>query len=212
MRRIQLLHGDCVDSMKSIPDKSVDLIVTDIPYGECSRKSSGLRKLEYGLADVVDFDLVAVLSELNRVCKGSFYVFCGQGQLSRVREIFLGFGLITRCGVWEKSNPSPMNGSRFWLSGVEMVVMAKNKNAYFNEHCKNTVFKHPTTPSKMHPTQKPVKLMERFILASSRENDAVLDCFMGSGTTGVACVNTNRRFIGIEKDARYFKIAQERIK
>ena len=73
------------------------------------------------------------------------------------------------------------------------------------------IFSYNTPKNKIHEAQKPIELLERIILLSSDKNDTILDCFMGSGSTGVACVNTNRNFIGIELDEKYFEIAKERI-
>ena len=119
--------------------------------------------------------------------------------------------LTTRVGCWEKSNPSPMNGTKLWLSGMEFCVFARKPKAVFNEHCKKALWRHPSGRSKIHPTQKPTALMEQLILASSNEGETVLDFTFGSGTTGVACKNTNRKFIGIEMDDKYFEIGKNRI-
>lgn len=206
-----LLQGDCLELMRSIPDQSIDLLLTDIPYGVVNRNSNGLRKMDKGAADIVDFDLSECLNLLCRATKGSIYIFCGTEQVSEIRKTLRKDGMSTRLCIWEKTNPSPMNGQYIWLSGVECCVYGKRKGATFNEHCKNTVFRHPCGKSKLHPTQKPVDLMRRLVLASSNENDIVLDPFMGSGTTGIACVETGRRFIGIEREAEYYKIAKSRI-
>jgi len=208
---IKLIHGDCLEKMKDIPDGSIDMVLADIPYGAINRKSSGLRNLNKGIADEETFGLSDVLPEVFRVVSGSVYIFCASEQLSEIRKFFADKGMSTRLCIWEKTNPSPMNGQYMWLSGVEVCVYAKKKNATFNEHCKNTVWRFPTVRGKLHPTMKPILLMEKLILASSNENDTVLDFTMGSGSTGVACKNTNRKFIGIEKDLKYFKIAKERI-
>ncbi len=104
-----------------------------------------------------------------------------------------------------------MNGDKLWLSGVEWCLFGRFPKATFNEHCKNTVFRYPCGRNKLHPTQKPVELIERLVLASSNSGDTVFDPFMGSGTTGVAALRNQRKFIGIEKDAEYFDIAQKRI-
>lgn len=208
---VTLLLGDCLELMKSIPDRSVNLILCDLPYGEVSQKSSGLRKLDRGNADRCEMDLFEVASHFNRICTGSIYAFCGTEQISTLVFHFRSFGLTTRVGVWEKTNPSPMNGTRLWLSGLEFCVFARKPKATFNEHCKKALWQAPSGRSKVHPTEKPVSLMERLILASTNEWDIVLDNCMGSGTTGVACINTNRRFIGIEKDEKYFEIASNRI-
>lgn len=208
---IKLLQGDCLELMKDIPDGSVDLVLTDIPYGEVNRKSNGLRNLDKGKADIVTFDVKELTETLCDKTKGSIYMFCGTEQVSAIRATMVEKGLSTRLCIWEKTNPSPMNGQVIWLSGIECCVYGKKKNATFNEHCKNTVFRFPTVKGKLHPTQKPIDLMKYLIEVSSNENDIVLDPFMGSGSSGVASVHTNRNFIGIELDKDYFDIAKKRI-
>ena len=211
MSNVTLYNGDCLELMKEIPNGSVDLVLTDIPYGEVNRKSNGLRNLDKGKADIVTFDLKELTETLCDKTGGSIYMFCGTEQVSTIRATMIEKGLSTRLCIWEKTNPSPMNGQVIWLSGIECCVYGKKKNATFNEHCKNTVFRFPTVKGKLHPTQKPIDLMKYLIEVSSNENDTVLDPFMGSGSTGVACVNTNRNFIGIELDKNYFETAKCRI-
>lgn len=208
---VDLRQGDCLEILPSIEDGSVQCILTDIPYGEVSQKSSGLRKLDRGNADECNLDLGSMVDELVRVCSGSFYVFCGTEQISELVSHFRRHKLTTRVGVWEKSNPSPMNGTRLWVSGLEFCVFARKANATFNERCQKALWRAPSGQAKVHPTQKPVALMERLVLASTNPGDTVLDNTMGSGTTGVACRNTGRKFIGIELDPEYFALARERI-
>ena len=208
---INLMQGDCLELMKEIPDGSVDMVLTDIPYGEVNQKSSGLRKLDRGNADTCNFDVNVAVDDFVRIARGSFYVFCGTEQISLITAAFKRHKLTTRVCAWEKSNPSPMNGSRLWLSGMEFCVFARKPKATFNEHCQKALWKFPVGRSKIHPTEKPVSLMSRLIAASSNEGDTVLDPFMGSGATGVAAKNLNRSFIGIELDETYFNIAKERI-
>jgi site-specific DNA-methyltransferase (adenine-specific) len=167
--------------------------------------------LDKGAADVVTFSIPALVSELVRVCRGSFYIFCGTEQVSALRAIFVEAGITTRLGIWEKSNPSPMNGEKMWLSSVECCVFARLPKATFTERCKSSAWRCAIQHGKLHPTQKPLPLMVRLINASTNPGDTVLDNCMGSGTTGVACVNTGRSFVGIEMDPTYFAIAQRRI-
>lgn len=209
--KIDLWNGDCLELMKQIPDRSVDMILSDIPYGKVNRKSNGLRKLDKGKADVCEINLDTMLNEYQRLCTGTIYIFCGTEQVSHLRSGLIERDFSTRLGIWEKTNPSPMNGERLWLSSVECCVFGRKKGAVFNEHCKSSVWRNPCGRSKVHPTEKPLALIQRLVLASSSENMTVLDNCMGSGTTGVACVNTNRNFIGIEKDEKYFEIAKNRI-
>jgi site-specific DNA-methyltransferase (adenine-specific) len=191
---------------------SVDLVLTDIPYGEVNRQSGGLRSLDKGVADRFDNKNIPLLvDEFARLATNSVYVFCGTQQISALSSGFSGVGMTVRVGAWNKTNPSPMNGSRLWLSGLEFCVYARKANAVHNEHCQKALWDAPSGKSKIHPTQKPLQLFERLVRASSNEGFTVFDPFMGSGTTGVACANTGRNFIGIERDEGYFKIAQDRI-
>ena len=210
-RQVILVQGDCMVAMKRLPDLSVNLTLADIPYGEVSRKSGRLRNLDKGKADKPTFSLPEWLAETVRVTSGSVYVFCSTEQVSDLRAGLVSSGFTTRLCVWEKTNPSPMNGQHVWLSGVECCVFGKRPGGTFNLHCKNTVWRFPTVRSKDHPTQKPLALIEYLVTASTNPGDKVLDSCMGSGTTGVAAVRTGRRFIGMELDKDYFKIAQDRI-
>ena len=209
----KLLHGDCLERMKEIPDGSVDLILTDIPYDGVNRESNGLRKLDKGKADVITFDIHEFLKEVDRICSGTIIIFCAKNQLSDVFNYFENnkSGTVRQL-VWQKSNPSPMNGQHIYLSGIENAIWFKKRGSVFNAHCKNTVFKHPTGRSKLHPTEKNHALLIELILDNSNENQVVLDPCMGSSSTGVACLNTNRKFIGIELDDNYFDIGAERMR
>jgi site-specific DNA-methyltransferase (adenine-specific) len=207
----RIYNEDCLEGMKRIQDGSIDLVCTDIPYGVCNRNDNGLRNLDKNKADIETFPLADFLMEINRVTKGSVYIFCASEQLSEIRSALVQNGFTTRVCVWEKTNPSPMNGQHVWLSGIELCVYGRKKGATFNEHCKNTVFRHPCGRNKLHPTQKPLELFERFILASTNQGDVVLDPCMGSGTTAIACINTNRNYIGFELDKHYCDIANERV-
>lgn len=209
----QIINADCLDILRQLPDKCIDLVLTDVPYGVVNRPDNGLRKLEKGCADVVDFDLSIVLKVITRITKGSVYIFCGTEQVSEIRSFLIDAGFSTRLLIWEKTNPSPMNGESIWLSGVECCVYGKLPGATFNEHCKNTVLRYPVCgyKNKIHKTQKPLELFSYLIKVSSNENDIVLDCFSGSGTTAVACHNLRRRFICIEKDPDYWAASVERL-
>ena len=208
---IQLIQGDCLEKMKDIPAGSVDMVLTDIPYGEVNRKSAGLRNFDKGAADVETFHVFDALEQVVRIGSSSNYIFCGTEQVSDIRAYFVEQKYSTRLIIWEKTNPAPTNGQHLWLSSVECCVFARKKGATFNEHCKSSVIRHATCRSTLHPTQKPVPLLEILIKASSNEGDTVLDFTMGSGSTGVASKNINRNFIGIELDETYFNIAKDRI-
>lgn len=200
---------DCLQGMEQMPD--VDCIVTDIPYDVVNRESNGLRNLDKEAADVATFNLEDLTKLICSKTKGSVYMFCGSEQLSTIRATMVKEGLTTRVIVWEKTNPSPMNGQYMWLSGVELCVYGKKKGATFNLHCKNTVLRHPCGKHDIHPTQKPIPLMKELILASTNEGDVVCDPFMGSATTAMACIQTNRNYIGFELNEEYYRKSLDRI-
>ncbi len=210
---IDLRKGDCLTIIKEFENDSIDFTLTDIPYDVVNRKDNGLRNLDKEKADILTFDLVSFLNEVYRITRNSICIFCGKEQFSTIYKFFADQKGTVRPVIWQKSNPSPMNGQYIYLSGVEFAVWFKKSGAKtFNAHCKNTVFKYPNGNSKLHPTAKNLELFKELILDNTNANDLVLDTCMGSGTTGVACVNTSRNFIGIELDEKYFEIAKNRIK
>jgi DNA modification methylase len=197
--------------MRAMSDKSVAMVLTDIPYNEVTRKSNGLRNLNKGIADVLTFDLNAFLVEINRVCHGSFYIFCGQLQVSSIMRFFRDAKLSTRLGIWEKTNPSPMNGTKIWLSAFECCVYAKHAGATFTEHCKRPIWKYPVSKNKHHPTEKPLGLFERLILASSLPGDIIFDPCVGAGTTAIAAIQAGRNFVCVDNCQTYVDITNTRV-
>lgn len=97
-----LYQGDCLEIMKNIPDSSIDMILTDIPYGEVNQKSSGLRLLDRGNADTCNIDLKLLCDNFYRICKGSIYIFCGTEQISPIIQYLKQYNMTTRLCVWEK--------------------------------------------------------------------------------------------------------------
>lgn len=232
---VWLMKGDCLERMKEIPDGSVDLILTDPPYGTTACKWDSV------------IDLPLMWEQLKRIIKpsGAVVLFGAEP-----------FSSVLRCSnlkmykydwYWDKVKPSghlnarhrPMtlvetisvfcNGKTSYFPIMEKQPMRISKNyignkkdQYGDEKCvvKHIDEKHPkqiisisnaNQSGKVHPTQKPVALMEYLIKTYTNENETVLDFTMGSGTTGVACMNTNRKFIGIEMDDHYFDIGTKRI-
>lgn len=205
---IRLALGDCLDILPTL--EAVDCVLVDIPYGVVNRESGGLRKLDKAEADVVTFGLDDVVAHCVRLAATS-YVFCGTEQVSELRRGFVLAGLTTRLCIWEKTNPSPMNGESLWLSSSECCVFARKPKAYFSEHCQSSVWRGPIERDQIHPTQKPQWLFERLVRASCPKYGTVLDFCLGSGTTAVSCVRLDRKCIGVEKHAPYFDIAVKRI-
>lgn len=211
----KLIHGDCLKVLKGVPNDKVDLTLTDIPYGEVNRDDNGLRKLNKENADIETFDLQEFLKEVYRVTKGTIIIFCGKEQLSEIHKFFSdeqkkNKGTVRQL-IWEKTNPSPMNGQHIYLSGIENAVWFKKRGGTFNAHCKNTVFRYPCGRSKLHPTEKNHDLLKELILDNSNEGDLILDPCMGSGSHLYVASNLGRNCIGIELDNNYFEIAKNRI-
>ena len=163
----KIYNMDCLIALRNIPDGSIDCVCTDIPYNEVNRNDNGLRNLDKRDADTGIFDVTHLTKTLCEKTKGSIYMFCGINQVSPIRMAMTDCGLSTRLLIWEKTNPSPMNGDKLWLSGIECCLYGKKPNAVFNEFCKNGVFRYPSGQSTIHPTEKPLNLIRRLILASS---------------------------------------------
>lgn len=207
----EIYHADCISFMQKLTNGMFDLTITDIPYGEVNRESNGLRNLNKKEADIVTFNLDELVDELCRLTKGSIYIFCGTEQVSAIRARMVKNGLSTRLGIWEKTNPSPMNGEHIWLSGLECCVFGKKSGAYFGERCKNSIWRFPSGKSTNHPTEKPLALISYLMSVSSKIGDIVFDPFLGSGTTAIAAINSGRKFLGVELNNQYYLSAKKRI-
>lgn len=207
-----VICGDALTEMGLMADGSVDAIITDPPYNEVNHASNGLRSLDKGSADSDSLDIEKVAAEMVRLTAGSIYVFCGFEQVSLWVREFKARKMIVRAGMWVKTNPSPMNGKHFWLSGVEFCVAAKKPRSYFNKHCKLPVWPGPTQRNvPWHPTPKPIWLLRDFIDASVPEGGVVLDPFAGSGSTGVACLDKGHKSILIDYVPLYASKMVERL-
>jgi DNA modification methylase len=186
---VELTLGDCLEVMKQIPDKSVDLCLTDPPYGIGIAKNPFRQKFEKKEWDNF-IPTKEYFGEIFRISKN---------QVIWGGNYFTEFLYPSRCFyIWDKVQPE-----KFSSAMVEMAWVSKQSPA--------KMFKQRVVAfEKFHPTTKPLNLME-WCLGYFPNAQSVIDPFMGSGTTGVACKNLNRKFIGIEKDANYFEIASKRI-
>ena len=227
---MKLMQGDCLEKMKDIPDKSIDMILCDLPYGTTACKWDSIIPFE------------PLWEQYNRIIKdnGAIVLFGSEPFSSELRMSNL--KMYKYDMYWKKSKPvNHMNAKRMPMRYIETISVFYKKQPTFNLDKKdnpiittstttNTVFgksingytrkveynsKFDLLEFKkdggLHPTQKPVGLLEYLIKTYTNEGETVLDNCMGSGSTGVACKNTNRNFIGIELDKKYFNIAKERI-
>lgn len=230
-----LMHGDCLELMKEIPDSSIDFILCDLPYGTTRNKWDSV------------IDLTALWSEYKRVSRGAI-VLTAQTPFDKVLGVS-NLEMLRYEWIWEKTAATGhLNAKKMPMKAHENILVFYDKLPTYNPQithghkrktstktCDNGTnygnqklesisydstsryprsvieFSSDKQKSSLHPTQKPAGLMEYLIKTYTNEGDTVLDNCMGSGTTGVACVNTGRKFIGIEMDESYFNIARERI-
>ncbi len=220
---IQLLHGDSMELLKSIPDKSIDLVVTDPPYNFgnkggrfYAKNSSTQRKYcdELMKLDCCDFEPKPFLDLIKAKCLHTYiYIFCNKtlvaDYIEWAKENKCSYDILVMC----KSNPIPAYNNHY-MSDLEYIIVIREPGTYFSKDKNIELFRkwYMTNCKKgIHPAEKPLELIKKFIQVGSKEGDTILDCFMGSGTTGAACKELNRNFIGIEIDDNYFSLCQERI-
>ncbi|ERF61833.1 DNA methylase family protein [Treponema socranskii subsp. socranskii VPI DR56BR1116 = ATCC 35536] len=212
---INLLHGDCIDLLPKIPAESIDAVITDPPYF-LGMTHNGQKGCFNDLAICKPF-YEKLFTAYKRVLKpdGCVYFFCDWRSYAFYYPIMYGILGVKNMLVWDKQ-AGPGN---FYTYQHELVIFTTKRNA-FNVKGTYSIISgirsfvsgaRKTNGEKVHPTQKPVELIEKFIKDSTDEGGTVLDTFMGSGTTGVACINTGRKFIGMELDDNYFSIAKTRI-
>ncbi len=196
--------GDMLELCKDIEDKSIDLVLTDIPFN-ISQKSAGLRTLDYGEWDNQLGMEEQWVEEMIRVTRGTLIIFCGMEQFS---SIFLRMKkeFSTRCLIWHRTNPNVINCDKLYIESSDFAVYGKRSKSTYNPKYKHNLFNYPVVHNKkrFHPTQKPIKLFEELVLDTTKEGDVVLDPFSGSGTSAEAAFRTGRKFICIERNEEYY--------
>jgi site-specific DNA-methyltransferase (adenine-specific) len=217
---ITLYCGDCLEVMPQLGGP-VDVVLTDPPYGDINHvkrlherakyKGGPIRNLHKGNGDFVGFDWDDLLGQIDTISKKWIYMFAGD-KTGYVRSFFNSMDCMTRIGVWEKTNPTPLHGQYIWTSSVEICAIVRKRNADFFEFCQSPVWRFPTENTTEHPTEKPVRLFMKIIRSSAKKTDLILDPFAGSGTTGLAAQNDGRRCVMIEQSEEYCKIAVDRLR
>lgn len=240
MPNIDLYNGDCLQIMDNIPDKSIDMVLCDLPYG-CTKCSWDV---------IIPFD--KLWNQYKRICKDNaaillfgnepfssllrvsnldwyrYDIYWEKERLTNIQQVKRRVGkTVESISVFYKQQctynpqmikydgPKRTNKVKDGKLGLLTDLNAKKVNEYNDTGYRYPTqvwkFQRDTLKSNLHPTQKPLALCEELIKTFSNEGDAVLDNCMGSGTTGVACKKLNRNFIGIELDENYYNIAKERI-
>lgn len=229
MSEYKLYNGDCLEVMDKLIEEGVkvDAIITDPPYN-ISRKNNfttmGRAGIDFGEWDK-GFDLTGWIKYCNPLLKkgGNIVIFNDWKNMSYITEALEHNGFEIKDLIrWEKSNPMPRNRDRRFIVDYEVAVWAVKKGGKWTFNRISDLYERPkiihgitSRAEKVlgsHPTQKPIGVMTWLINRLSNENDIILDCFMGSGSTGVAAVNANRKFIGIELDKNYYDISENRLR
>lgn len=244
-----IVCADCLDILKQLPDKCVDLVCTDCPYkiigggcatgtygnlrqdapkgvlfrgcGRCAKKWETAGQLDENYKNVKsgkmfennNIEFSDWLPDVYRVLKNGThcYIMVNGRNLAELQKQAEKVGFkYQNLLVWEKGNATP---NKFYLNACEFILMLrKGGERWINDMGTKTILKVPNQiGNKYHPTEKPVGLMEILIANSTNENDIVLEPFAGGGSTCIAAKNIKRRFIGIEIDEQYAKVANERL-
>jgi site-specific DNA-methyltransferase (adenine-specific) len=209
-----LHHGDCLEILRTLPSGSVDCVVTDPPYSEKTHAGAraSIDKKLIGFSHISQEDLRAVLVECGRVCRRWVVATVDWRHIKDLEDSPPAGLRFVRFGVWLKTNGAPQfTGDRPATGWEAIVYLHKDgEKLAWNGGGHHGSFVLPKVNGK-HPTTKPLPMVEKWINWFTAEGDTILDPFMGSGTTGVACVQTGRKFIGCEIDEKYVEIARRRI-
>lgn len=228
-KEIDIYNEDCLKILSGIRNETVDLILTDPPYN-ISKYSTGninfsnRKAINNDLAewDEQELDIKSLSDEFTRIIKpsGNIFIFTSYNLLGKWHEnldpLFDTFQFV----VWHKTNPTPKFLKAGFLNSCELIICMWNKGHTWNFKKQNEMHNFIESPICMrperlnkpfHPTQKPVGILKHIIEIATNEGDLVLDPFMGVGSTGVASLELNRRFLGIEIDPTYFNGAKERL-
>jgi site-specific DNA-methyltransferase (adenine-specific) len=224
----QIINDDCYNALKNIDNNSINLILTDPPYN-ISRESNFTKNstntkfnkisIDFGDWDKEELDLDSLFSEFKRVLKpgGTVVIFYDVWKSERLKQVAENYGFRQpRICQWVKNNPTPINSKINYLSNaIEFFfTFVKGKNPTFNSKYDKGIYNYPLCHGKertSHPTQKPLELFKEIIIKHSNPGDLVLDTFAGTGTTALACVQTDRDYLVIERDQEYLKIIESRL-
>ena len=225
----RLVHQDCLTYMKVIPDKCIDLILTDPPYNIAQSSTGniplpGRDALNNDIAawDSIPLNPEALLEDFLRILKpdGNIFVFTSYNMLGKWHEVFDKEFDTFQFFIWHKTNPAPKIYKNGFLNSCEMVICLWNKGHKWNFSNQKEMHNFYECPICMpperlknpkHPAQKPVRLLKHLISISTNPGDIVFDPFMGVGSSGVAAKELGREYIGCEIDKAYYDAACKRV-
>lgn len=216
----EIYNMDCVEGLKLLDDHSVDLVIIDPPYLLNINKVKKPTKFNNYANELLNlkegFNLEVLDILIQKMKKINIYIYCSKRQVKDILNYFSNKNCNHEILTWHKLNPSPLTNNNY-LPDTEYILFFREKGVrlYGSYNTKRKYYLSSTNKKDKekysHPTIKPLELIERHIINSSKEGDLVLDCFCGSGTTLVGAINQNRRYIGFEIDKSYYEIARKRI-
>ena len=209
----KIINADCMDILKQLPDKSIDLVLTDPPYGmsyQSSRRTEKYEKIEND--DNLEW-LPIWVKEIKRITKedAMLYIFCSWHNIEKFKTELEKEFKIKNILIWNKNNFGSGDLFGDYAPKYENIIFINPRNKNLNGKRISNVLDFAKVSNDLHPTQKPISLFSCFIEKSTNENDIVLDCFSGSGTTAIACSELKRNFICIEKDKQYYEMSVRRL-
>lgn len=216
----EVYNMDCMEAIKLLDDKSIDLVVMDPPYLLNLTKVKNTSSFNnyanelIGLKDGFDLKVLDLL--IPKMKKINMYIYCSKRQVKDLIEYFVSKDCNYEILTWHKQNPSPLINNNY-LPDTEYIIFAREKGVklYGSYHTKRKYYlsgvNQVDKKKYKHPTIKPLPFIENHIINSSQEGDLILDCYCGSGTTLVGAIKNKRNFIGFEIDKNYYEIAKQRV-
>lgn len=216
-----LKNGDCIEILNSLPDNCIDLIITDPPYGISYKSNRSMYENTITKRGLINDGEEEAYELLDKVCEvlyhktsenAHLYFFCSWSVFSEFKKIISKFFTIKTPIIWDKGNKGSGDLENDWGNQTEIIIFCVKGKKMVNYRRGNIISESRLHTSKMiHPTQKPIELIQELLKVSYNEGDFVVDPFMGSGSTIVACNKLNAKCLGIELDNEMFQYAKQHI-
>jgi site-specific DNA-methyltransferase (adenine-specific) len=222
--KIEITNECNMELMKRYPNNYFDFVLTDPPYEldnhggvvvghDLERKLTKDKHIDF-ISN--GFNIENVFNEVERISKTmNFICFCSNKQISKIMSYWENKNYSVTLLVWDKPNPIPLGNGKH-ISNLEFMIYVRGKGATFNnigvnEQKKTFNFPSPSTKERIHPTEKPIALIQRLIQIHTNENDKVLDCFGGSMSTAIACINSKREIVSCEINPEIYQQGLKRV-